>query len=275
MGVIRYDITEEAFQEKSLPLTELSILTGMDSSSYLITGPKAEVLAIRAFSHSSAEPWWNTDERLNQGTFSKVRLAWQSRRFTLVPARLYDGEQRRSFLTTLTKLTEQETVLADALPALDAFLVYAVEQQRLTTWRRAFVGCRFYHVLTPLLGQVAQLAQQIGRPSVFAYLRDGNIFTIGIDRNQLLFCNSFACPEAKDGLYYVLLTYQQCGWKTNQVPLYLIGEIMTDAEIYRLLYRYVKQVNFIADRSGLNWGSSSATHPVHLFYDLAALQQHH
>lgn len=275
MGVTRYDITEEAYREQSLPQSELSILTGMDSSSYLISGPESEVLAIRAFTHSKADPWWNTDQRLSQQTYQKVRLAWQSHRFTLVPARLYNGEQRSSFLESLTKVPASETVLADPLPELDAFLVYSIDQQRLSTWRRAFVGCRFYHAMTPILHQLAQLGQQYGRPAVFAYLRGQSIYTIGIDRNQLMFCNAFSCPTAKDSLYYLLLTYQQCGWKAQSVPLYLFGEILPDADLHRLLYRYVRQVSFIDDITGLQWGNVTAEHPVHLFYDLAALQQYH
>ncbi len=275
MGVTRYDIVEEAFREQSLPQSELSILTGMDSSSYLISDPQSRVLAIRAFTHSSTEPWWNTDTRLNQPSYNKVRLAWQSHRFTLVPARLYNGQQRASFLETLTKIQESETVLADPLPELDAFLVYAINQQRLSTWRRAFVGCRFYHAMTPILHQLAKLGQQFGRPAVFAYLRGESIYTIGIDRNRLMFCNAFKAPTAKDSLYYLLLTYQQCGWKAQAVPLYIFGELLADAELYRLLYRYVRQVNFITDTGHLQWGEVASEHDMHLFYDLAALQQYH
>ncbi|MEL7422437.1 MAG: DUF3822 family protein [Bacteroidota bacterium] len=274
MGVIRYDIAEEGFADQNLSLTELSILAGMDSSSYLVSDIAAKALAVRAFSHSHNEPWWLTDDRLKSDGFSKVRLAWRGRRFTLVPARLYNGEERTSFLSSLTTLRDSETVLADSIAGLDTFLVYAVDQARLSDWRRTFIGCRFYHALTPLLSQLSRLGQQLGRPAVFAYLHSGTIYTIGLDRNQLVFCNGFNSPEAKDSLYYVLLAYQQCGWKTQQVPLYLFGEVLTDAEAYRLLYRYIKQVHFVDFSTGLHWGMEAAVHPLHLFFDLAALQQY-
>lgn len=275
MGVTRYDITEEAFRKQSLPHTELSILTGMDSSSYLITDPQSSVIAVRSFTHSPNERWWTLDDRLSNNAFAKVRLAWQSRRFTLVPARLYNGENRAAFLEGLTQLDSTETVLADAVPELDAFLVYAIDQHRLANWRRAFVGCRFYHAMTPMLHQLAVKAQRLGRPAVFAYLQGGNIYTLGLDRNQLRFCNGFASPEAKDSLYYVLLAYQQCGWDPQQVPLYVCGEILPDADLSRLLYRYIKQLHFIDQAGALQWGPAAAQHPIHLFYDLAALQQFH
>jgi hypothetical protein len=276
LGVIRYDITEQAFNQNSLPLTELSILTGMDSSSYLITDPQANALAIRALSHPAQEKWWTADERLTSANFSKVRLAWQSRRFTLIPARLYDGEKRATFLSTLTSLASSETVLADPIPKLDAFLVYALDHEQLTSWRRTFVGCRFYHALTPILSRLAQESTKQARPVMYAYFRDGNLYTIAIDRNQLLFCNGFQCPEAKDSLYYILLTYQQCDWKTSQVPLFLFGEVMPDAAVYQLLFRYVRNLSFLegSNNDALKWGATAHEHPTHLFYDLGALQQY-
>lgn len=274
MGVIRYDITEEAFHKQSLPQTELSILAGMDSSSYLVSDTNKQALAVRAFSHQPTESWWLTDDRLQTASFQKVRLAWRSSRFTLIPARLYDGEQRTTFLEALTSIEDSETVLADSVEGLDTFLVYAVDQERLSHWRRKFIGCRFYHALTPLLSQLARIGQQLGRPAIFAYIHSGSIYTVGLDRNQLIFCNGFHTPEAKDSLYYVLLAYQQCGWKTQQVPLYLFGEILPDAEVYRLFYRYVRHVHFVEHNNGLQWGTQAATHPQHLFFDLTALQQY-
>ncbi|PSR15194.1 MAG: hypothetical protein DA408_03205 [Bacteroidetes bacterium] len=274
MGVIRYDITEDAFDKGQLPQSELSILTGVDSSSYLIVDPAQQVLAIRALSHPAGENWWKVDDRLQHG-YKKTRLAWLGSRFTIVPARLYSGDQRRSYLTGLTELKDTETVLADPLPELDAFLVYALDQEQLSEWRRSFVGCRFYHALTPVLKQLMLLNRQQGRAKVYAYFRNGMLITVGLDRNRLIFCNAFACPNTKDYLYYLLLTYEQCQWDPSQVPLRLFGEIMRDAEVHKLFYRYVRDVDFLSVAGMLRWGTQAALQPNHLFFDLAALQLYH
>lgn len=274
MGVIRYDITEEALNEQRLPLTELSILTGVDSSSYLITDSERNVLAIRAFTHPVTEAWWKTDARLGQ-SFAKTRLAWLGRRFTLVPARLYNVEARRNMLEELTDLQAGDTVLADALPELDAYLVYALSQEQLDTWRRAYVGCRFYHGLTPILCALAQESRRFGKARVYAYLRDGLLYTVAIERERLLFCNVFSCPASKDYLYYVLLTYEQCGWKPAQVSLRIFGEVLTSSEVFKLFYRYVHDVQVLPNSFQLHVGSQADEHPAHLFYDLFSLQQYH
>lgn len=274
MGVIRYDITEQSFVENDLASYELSILTGVDSSGYLLVDANQRAMAIRAISHPPRERWWEQDARLDQ-SFNKVRIGWLSDRFTLIPARLYQGEDRRVLLSELTELREDETVLADALPNLDSFLVYAIEQDRLNRWRRDFVGSRFFHGLTPILHELSQIARQLGRPQVFAYLRDQLLITVGLERDRLVFCNAFKCLAAKDYLYYVLLTYEQCGWKPTGVPLRLLGEVLPEAEVYKLFYRYVKEVDLLVAPAGVHLGNQARSQSGHLFFDLVALQQYH
>lgn len=274
MGVIRYDITTDAFHKSAASQQELSILTGVDSSTYLITNEVNQALAIRALSHEKQEHWWSDEPRTLQ-SYQKTKLAWRGHRYTIVPARLYNGDARQALLTNLTSLSEQDTVLADPMPELDAFLIYALNQEQLTLWRRTFIGCRFYHVVTPLLHRLSGLARKYGRPQVYAYLHDGWMTTIGLERDHLRFCNTFRCPDAKDYLYYILLTYEQCGWKSDQVTLYLLGEVLQDAAVYRLLYRYVRDIQFMPAPEGVTLGGNMAEHPPHLFFDLACLHAYH
>lgn len=274
MGVVRYDITADAFDVSATSRCELSILTGVDSSAYLITDPAHQALAVRALTHNPQEQWWVEEERVLRD-YHKVRLAWRGHRFTIVPARLYNGDARQALLMNLTALSDQDTVLADPLPELDAFVVYALDQTQLTLWRRTFVGARFYHIATPLLQSLAALARKQGRPQVYAYFHDGWMTSIGLERDQLRFCNTFRCPDAKDYLYYLLLTYEQCGWKPDQVPLHLLGEVMRDAAVYKLLYRYVRDIQFLSTPEGVTFTGAMSEHPSHLFFDLASLSAYH
>ena len=247
----------------------------MDSSAYLIANEHQEVQAVRSIVHDAMEHWWEEDKRV-QLSFRKVRLAWFGQCLTFLPTRLYNGDQRREYLASLTDLDESMTVLADPIPELDSFLVYAIEQERLNRWRRQFIGCRFYHVLTPILHQLSRLSHRQVRPALYAYIRNEHLLIAGLERNQLLFCNVFSCRAAKDFLYFTLLAYEQCGWKSDQVPLRLFGEIVADSEIYRLLYRYVREISFLeAPQEELRFGSRAKEQSGHLFFDLSSLHLYH
>lgn len=279
MGVIRYDITEEGLRTEQLPLCELSILTGVDSSSYLIVDAQQKPLAIRSFTHQAQEHWWQADDRL-QATFQKTKLAWLGARFTLVPARLYDGNQRRIYLSSLTKLAKTDTVLVDAIPELDSFLVYALDGEQLSEWRRIFIGSRFYHVLSPMLHQFAHHSRQQLQPQVYAYIKENLLFIIGLENGVLRFSNAFHCKATKDFLYFILLAYEQCGWSAEQVSLNISGELIQDASIYKLLYRYIKTITFLDklpayENNYFSWGKKIEATEKHLFYDLLSLQLYH
>ncbi len=276
MGVIRYDITEDSFAENKLPLCELSILAGVDSSSYLIVDDENQMNALRAIVHDKEEQWWRNDDRLKH-SYRKIRLAWLSERFTIIPARLYEGNKRREYLSSLTQLKDSDAVLADAIPELDIFLVYALDGNKLSDWRRAFIGCRFYHLLTPVLHQLAlHNRQQLG-PMVYAYFRDDLLVVIAIESGQLRFCNAFTCKAANDFLYFTLLAYQQCKWSPSTVSLELLGELTENAAIYKLFYRYFKKIKFskLPSEAAMNRKRNTEQLDEHVFYDLFSLQLYH
>lgn len=275
MGVIRYDITEDNFAENKLPLCELSILAGVDSSSYLIVDDENQMNALRAVVHDKDDEWWKEDDRLKH-SYRKTRLAWLSERFTIIPARLYDGDKRRKYLSSLTSLKDSDAVLADAIPELDVFLVYALDGDKLSDWRRAFIGCRFYHLLTPILHQLALHNKQQLAPVVYAYFRDSLLVVVAIENGQLRFCNAFTCKAANDFLYFLLLAYEQCKWSPASVHLQLIGELTEDAAIYKLFYRYFKKMNFAKLPSEVaNKKTNTEQLDEHIFYDLFSLQLYH
>jgi len=274
LGVDRYHITEAQWSVDLAPRAELSILTGVDSSSYLIVDQDGRAMSIRIMEHEAREEWWQDIPELSL-SFDKVRLAALATRFTLVPTRLYEADKRRSYLASLTELQADDTVLADSLPALDMMLVYALPQAQLSTWRRTFVGSRFYHALSPLIHQLSQQTRQTAATQVFAYIRRNRLTVISLERGRLRFANTFPCYATKDYLYYLLLAYEQCQWNPQEVSLQLFGEILTDGAIFPFLQRYVKRIGFLEAPPQIRWGEAAQAYPTHLFTDLACLHLHH
>ncbi|MCB0638361.1 MAG: DUF3822 family protein [Lewinella sp.] len=250
---------------------ELSILSGMDSSSYLLVSDDGQVLSIRAVDHEAGEAWWQVDDRLNQPV-GNVQIGYIDHCFTLTPTRLYNSEHRREYLAALSSLPDEVTVMADPIPELDVFLVYGLPQRRLTAFRHAFVGSRQVHILKPLLQAFAQHNRLRGLPAVYAYFWRNELFLVGLEGNLLSFCNAFSFLDAKDALYFVMLAFDQCGWKPNETPLLLCGEIVENGEIYRWLQRYTRRLTFLTPPGDLRWGSLTSQQPPHRFFDLAALQ---
>lgn len=246
----------------------------MDSSAYLVADQDKNVQRLRTIKHNISEDWWD-DEQLTALSFQKVRLATASASFALVPARLYDADQRATYLNIEGATEGHQVVLADGLADLNAYLVYRLPAETLNLWRRTFVGCRFYHLLSPVLAQLHQQNRLRGRASIYAFFQQSQVAVIGMERGQLTFCNSFKFNSAKDALYYILLAFEQSGWSPDYIPLAVFGDILQDSEIHRLLFRYIRHIQWQQDIAELRWGTAAQAHPKHLFYALNCLHLYH
>ena len=92
-------------------------------------------------------------------------------------------------------------------------------------------------------------------------LKDGN----------LMFINTFQFQSSKDFIYYVLLLFDQFDLKQEEVNLMLSGQLIKDSEIYRLLFRYIKKVNFIQHPSFISFGPKMKTKPSYYYFDIFSL----
>jgi hypothetical protein len=108
---------------------------------------------------------------------------------------------------------------------------------------------------------------------VFVNLRNHIAQIAVFDRRNLQFYNSFAFTKASDFLYFTLLAFDQLKLNPLDVPLTISGELMEDSEIYRLLYRYFRDIRFAPTPAGLyHFPGSIQSLPSHLNYDLYAMK---
>jgi Protein of unknown function (DUF3822) len=82
--------------------------------------------------------------------------------------------------------------------------------------------------------------------AVFAHVFHTCVWVAAFDRGKLIFANSFAFDNAKDALYFILLAYTQAQLDPAQIPLQLSGTIVQDSEIYRMLTRFIRQIQWTA-----------------------------
>lgn len=261
----------DGFQARAAANYELSILTGMGSSAYLVCDDQQRLLAFRSFEHDPKSTFWESDPRLKLA-YKNTRIGWRGHVLTFVPGRLYSPTHRRDYLTQLTDFEESQEALADHLSFLNVVGVYGIDRNRLNRLRDAFPGCKLHHAASSTLNSLLKHATMQDRPGIYASVSEADIRLFGLDRQQLLYCNAFRCAAARDYLYYTLLAYEQCGWKPEEVPLYLFGELLADGEIYRLLYRYINQIEFLAPPAHMQFIAPFDREPLHLFHDLVSLQ---
>lgn len=281
MAVSNYDITAAAFQPEGAHKYELSILTGMDSFAYIIRDRNQnQLLAYHSTSLSPGERenWPETlnrivqaDDKLRSLRYGSTILGWQSERLTVVPDALYSDSHKREYLEQLTVVSLDDDVRAERFNALEAQVIFAAPNAHLGAAERRLSVRRTHHQAGGLLTAWGSRSRRLGHQSVSAAVRGGQLFVAAHRNGALQFFNTFSFANSQDALYYLLLSYQQCGWAPTRVPLYLCGEITKHSELYRQFYRYVEDIRFC------QYGAPPATPPElaglpgHLYFELLCL----
>lgn len=278
MGVVKYDIKETTFDRTNSDQYELSILLGMDSFTYVVKEQRTNnLVAFRSLKMKDAAliDWVaqfqrcvQDDELLRLNLIKKIYLSYITQRVTLVPSRLFALGKETEYLGSLSEISLDDTCHSNTVTELAVQLVYALGEERLEATTRRFSPLRTSHVASGLLSHWARQSIKYGHRAVYCSFRDNQLTIAGLNGGKLLFFNVFGFSTAADVLYFINLTYQQCGWSMARIPLYLCGEVIAESEVYRLLYRYAEDIRFLAFDGPAEIGEQFQTIPQHLYYDL-------
>lgn len=272
-GKIKLQISETNFADRINPQCELSILIGMDSLSYCISDSQRQVLLIRECDLSGFKQlgdFFLQDEYLRQ-TYQNVKTVIISTIFTFVPNRLYNTAEKRTYLQHVTPLKEDMNVRSDELKLLSVTNVYAIERDRLDTIQKYLPGSKVFHVTTALLQGLLSKSSPEGGQVVHIHIHSGGMTLVLLDGKSLQFVNSFLYQSAKDFLYYVMLVFDQFKLNPEETPAYISGHLIKDSEIYPLLHRYLRKLDFISPPDFLNIGNIWNDQRPHFFFDLFSI----
>ena len=262
------------------PQCTLQVILGLDSISMLAADAHGEVLALQSWTFSDAgrspeELGWDLrrvlrDEPLFALPYGRIICALEHHQATLVPRRLFQHGALATYFKLLLKPGEY-TYTYDELPELETYLVYASSAAQIKLLYEFFPHARHRHLAASLLRYWRQAAGE-HEHRVFLNLRHQSAQLAVFERQNLLFYNAFSFPSASDLLYFVLLAYDQFRLLPNDIPLVVSGTILHDSELYRVLYRFVREIQFAPAPGNFNLAADSQVLPGHCHVDLFCLK---
>lgn len=270
--MINFDITEYNFSKKDTDRYELSILHGVDSFAYMIKDDSANVLAIREYFWPDGKqslPVWSGDDKL-QLPYKRVKIAFSNGKFCMVPQRLFQETEKATYLGHLSPVRNSRAIFSDNVSQHQAELVYEVDSPALEHVERHFPQAQKRNLHTLLLEAIRSHAASQSSYHLAVHIGHKQVLIYAFDRTNLMLANAYPYQSAQDCLYYILLVYEQLGLKPEHTPLFLAGRILEDSDIYRLLSRYVRHLNFLPALP-VQTGPQLQRRPSYFFYDLYAL----
>lgn len=263
---------EDAFIKRSAPTFELSILSGIDSFTYMVSDGQQNILALREYelSEETGKDLKNVlqTDRLVQLSYRNVRMIWSHPLAALIPTRLFNPADRQSLLGHLAEVPSNFLLKNDNIPQLSATNIYGVGEAHLNNLKQKFPGGRLFHLHSALYWGCRMLTSQQGGRQVFVHVRGDGFRALVFEGANLLLVNYYTYQSAKDFLYFILLLFEQFKLDQETTPLSMSGKILTDSEIYRLLSRYIRKLQVLQPPAFFKFGPKLSQKPKYFYFDL-------
>lgn len=275
---LNFDLIEDQFAKQISPQNELSILLGVDSLSYMITNPQRQILLLRDYQltpDSSQTEYANVvkQEEHLQAAYKKVHVAAVSPIFTLVPERLYNPTEKRAYLQEITSLSYDKDIRADELSVAQARVIYTLPQYLTSLVQNQWMGGQLFHAATAFVSGLLRRNSTSATPVLHLQIYAGWLVAALVEGKNLLFVNTFHYQNAKDFLYFVLLVFDQFKLAPDETPVSISGQLIEQSEIYPLLRRYIRTVQFLPPPDFLQFGTKWQQQPTYFYFNLFGLTQ--
>jgi hypothetical protein len=247
----------------------LFVLIGANRLSYFITSPKKEVIlqSIEYFENIALASFFE-NERYFELEFNTVKVGFITPYSTLVPNMIFQENNAATYLENSFRIPHNHYLLTNNLPSFQCQNVFLAPIEVYSFLQNKFTTAQFFHVGTPLLLVWQQKAVQLQTASVFINVIGKQFQIAAFQREKLLLSNTFEFKSAKDFIYYTLLVFDQLKLPTEESKLFLSGEVMQDSEIYKTLYRYIREIEFINRPTAFQFNEQFADQPKHFNFDL-------
>ena len=192
-------------------------------------------------------PWLKNEYKV-------TRLAWEGGWSTLVPAGLFDPDEKERYLNLTIHPGPDEQVFADHLLPMDAYQVFSVPNQILNTMKGYFPKVKIVHHSSVLIESIwLNYKNRINASRTFLHVRDRYFDLMIFDGRQMSYFNSFQFHNPEDIVYYLIFVLEQLSFNPESMPLVLLGNTEKGGSLAELLTRYVRHVEFGRRNEGFKY----------------------
>jgi hypothetical protein len=171
-----------------------------------------------------------------------------SRKFTLVPAPLYDPGKKEEYFTFNHILDESNTVIVNKLRDPDAYIIFAVSKNLNEIINSSYPGILPYHHIKPLLEHISHSRKSVNGNYIHIHVEREFFNLIIFSHNILKFCNTFIYRNINDILYYVMNAFKNLDIKQEET-IFFSGLTEKYDDLSSNFSIYVRNIKF-AEPSG-------------------------
>ncbi len=200
--------------------------------------------------------------------YKKVSLAIVHSKSTLVPTSLFDTNEKDALIKFNHTVEAGESVAIDNLANLEAKNIYVVSNAVEQQFKELYAVLKITHFSSSLIEHLLLTNKHKDSTRVIVYVRPEGIEIIVVDSGKLLFYNTFACQTAEDVIYYLLFVLEQLKLNPEIVNVELLGEVEKDTAVYRILFKYIRNLKFGVRPDAVEYSFKLLALPAHNHFSL-------
>ena len=273
MAEITLDIHVNSFSTLQTNTQNLSVLIGTDRFYYFVSNAAKQVLFQRHYMIDETQPLTEARKILEtdivvRSPFQKINVAINTPHYTFIPNDIYSPANQRNYLENVAAISSSDMVFADEVEELQLKNIHAVDSRWFDVLDVHFPSFYLYHTATTLLRRTRRM---VGTNEIVVNVLPKSIHILVYKNDKFQIFNTFPYYSAEAFLYYILLAYQQFDLDKSATPLTLLGGIMPNSAIYRLLSTYIRQIKFAKRTKYYQFSPKYSTVPQQFFFDLYSL----
>lgn len=164
----------------------------------------------------------------------------------------YSPEREEALLELNTYLLENDPLEKNDISQYDCHLIFSYSEAVETMLMKKYARMGLLHCGTSLLSSIRSRSDQ-KKMHLMLYRQQFDMAVVA--GQKLILYNTFEYAVKEDVLYYVLFTAEQLRMDPNEFFAFVHGKISSQDEVYELLCRYVRHVEW--EKHELMFGAPS------------------
>ncbi len=189
------------------------------------------------------QQFFDTTEAL-QYHFEDVSVIFANNIYTLVPTSLFDESKLSEYLKFNSKMLTNDFISHDTIENHDLVVVYVPFVNVTNYFFDRFGIFQYFHSASILLKSILDSEKHSIVPKAYIHVLGETFDCIIIRDGVLQLCNSYQYRTPEDFIYYLLFCFEQLNLNPDTIQLYLCGMIAEDDDNYKIIYKYIRNVNF-------------------------------
>jgi len=194
--------------------------------------------------------------------FKKVTIVYSVAESALIPFKIYDRQHASAAVSLLHGDMDSNTLtLTDVISESECYNCYRISTPLHKKLEEQFPGAHYWHQYSVLLGSYS-----LAEPKIFATFYSYKMVVRVFANGKCQLINTYYYQSAEDVSFYLLTIREQLGMEN--IPIEVSGYIEKSSALYQEIYKYFKEITFMALPQFCKFDENILVYPSHYFSHL-------